>query len=146
MLWTKEWGLKELALRILIHAPNICPEKANIGKIPPRGYKIFRTTFESIISWRWSAGACHPRFSVKLCRWKEPWPILRYCFNMWFKARTIHYRTNALHHRTHMKYINSSDAVIRELLQQMCITQPGNICFVHSYKQDIHIARYVWMV
>jgi hypothetical protein len=88
MLWTKEWGLKEVALRILMHAPNICPEEMNIGKkIPPRGYKIFRTTFETIISWRWSAGAYHPRFSVKRCRWKKPWPIASYCFKMWLNAR-----------------------------------------------------------
>jgi hypothetical protein len=84
---TKEWRLKELSLRILTHAPNICPEKMNKGKNPPRGHKIFRTTFESIIPWRWSAGAYHPRFSVKRRRWTKPWSILSYCFNMSFKAR-----------------------------------------------------------
>jgi hypothetical protein len=43
----------------------------------------------------------------------------------------------------HTIYINSSGAVIRELLQQMCITQPANICFVHSYKQDKHRTVYL---
>jgi len=54
--------LKEWPLRTLMHAPNIFPEEMNIEKNPPRAYKIFRTTFESIISWRWSAGPYHPDF------------------------------------------------------------------------------------
>ena len=36
-------------------------------------------------------------------------------------------------------------AILRELLQQRCTSQPANICFVHSYKhnQNIGLLKYI---
>ena len=47
--------------------------------------------------------------------------------------QSVYYPTNALCHTTHTIYINSymfrhRGAIIRELLQQRCTSQPANIC------------------
>jgi hypothetical protein len=147
MLWTKEWRLKELPLRILRHTPNICPEEMNIRKNPPRGYRIFRTTFRSIISWTWSAGAYHPRILVKWCRWKKPWPILSYCFSMRFKSRinTLSNKCTSSKntHDIHKLHVSASRCCHQGVITTICITQSASMCFVRSYKHNTHRTVYL---